>query len=248
MTELQPSSELVRRLRGASHVVALTGSGISAESGIPTFRGVTGYWRRHHVEELASPEGFTRDPHLVWTWYNERWQACRAAQPNAGHFALAELEQRVPSMTVVTQNVDGLHVRAGSHTVFELHGALREAYCDRCGERAAMPDEGWPLDAIDHACGGRMRPGVVWFGEALPMQAWAGAEAAVAAADVLLIVGTSAVVYPAAGLWRAAPPSCFCVEINPEPTPISDRLNECYAAPAGIMLPRMLAALVGATP
>lgn len=234
------STRLIEALRSARHVVALTGSGLSAESGIPTFRGVDGYWRRYRVEDLASPHGFARDPRLVWTWYNERWQRCRTAEPNPGHRALAELERALPRVTVVTQNVDGLHLRAGSRNVLELHGTLRKAYCTRCAERAPMPDDGWPLDAIDHDCGGRMRPGVVWFGEALPHGAWEAAQAAVASADVLLVVGTSALVYPAAGLWESAPRGCITVEINPEETPISDRLDERYASPAGSLLPQLL--------
>ncbi|MBV8722304.1 MAG: NAD-dependent deacylase, partial [Candidatus Eremiobacteraeota bacterium] len=130
---------------------------MSAESGLPTFRGVGGLWHSHRVEELASPDGFARDPVLVWTWYNERNAAHRRARPNAGHYALATLETAVRDFTLATQNVDSLHLRAGSQNLIELHGNLREARCDRCGERRSLDAYGMPIDAIAHGCGGRMR-------------------------------------------------------------------------------------------
>jgi NAD-dependent deacetylase len=142
-------------LRNATSVFVLTGSGISAESGLPTFRGVGGLWRTHRVEELASPQAFARDPVLVWSWYNERKAAHQGAKPNAGHYALARLEQIVADLTLATQNVDSLHLRAGSRNVLELHGDLREAYCTHCDARRAISATGLSLDEIDHACGGR---------------------------------------------------------------------------------------------
>src|SRR5579863_10373746 len=169
---------LVAALRSASSVLALTGSGISAESGLPTFRGVGGLWRTHRVEELASPEGFARDPELVWTWYNERKAAHERAEPNAGHVALAGLERCVADFTLATQNVDSLHLRAGSRNVLELHGNLREARCAGCGARRAFESTGLPLAEIVHTCGGRFRPDIVWFGEPLPPDVWRAAEAA----------------------------------------------------------------------
>jgi NAD-dependent deacetylase len=159
---------LVEALRAASSVFVLTGSGISAESGLPTFRGAGGLWRTHRVEELASAEGFARDPELVWTWYNERKAAHQNAAPNAGHVALARLERKLPDFTLATQNVDSLHFRAGSQRVVELHGNLREARCTRCDARHALEAEGLPLDRLRHSCGGMMRPNIVWFGEPLP--------------------------------------------------------------------------------
>ena len=157
--------ELIAHLRAARSVFVLTGSGISAESGLLTFRGAGGYWQSHRVEELASPEGFARDPVVVWRWYNERIAAYARAQPNAGHVAIARLEDCVPDVTLCTQNVDSLHLRAGSRTVLEVHGNLRTARCTRCDARRPLDAGGLPLDEIEHACGGRLRPDVVWFGE-----------------------------------------------------------------------------------
>jgi NAD-dependent deacetylase len=232
--------ELVDRLRRARSVLTLTGSGISAESGLPTFRGVGGLWRTHRVEELASPEGFARDPRLVWTWYNERNAAHRKAQPNAGHYAIAELEGLVPDFTLATQNVDSLHLRAGSRRVAELHGALRTARCTGCEERRALDSTGLPLDSIDHECGGRWRPDIVWFGESLPPEAWTRAAGAAARAEVILVVGTSAVVYPAAALATHYSGSAYVAEINPEATAISARVDCVVRSGAAEALPALV--------
>ncbi|MBV8432883.1 MAG: NAD-dependent deacylase [Candidatus Eremiobacteraeota bacterium] len=235
--------DLVERLYGARSVLALTGSGMSAESGLPTFRGVGGLWHSHRVEELASPDGFARDPVLVWTWYNERNAAHRRARPNAGHYALATLETAVRDFTLATQNVDSLHLRAGSQNLIELHGNLREARCDRCGERRSLDAYGMPIDAIAHGCGGRMRPDIVWFGEALPREAWEKAEAAAARADVILVIGTSAVVYPAAALATHYTSRAFVAEINPENTAISAGVDCVLRGTAAELLPRIVEAL-----
>jgi NAD-dependent deacetylase len=233
--------ELLERLRSARSVLVLTGSGISAESGLPTFRGVNGLWGTHRVEELASPQGFARDPQLVWTWYNERNAAHRRAQPNAGHYALALLEERYPDFTLATQNVDSLHLRAGSRNVLELHGALRTARCSGCDERMPIDSRGLALDSIEHACGGRMRPDIVWFGESLPRDAWERACAAADRAEVILVVGTSAVVYPAAAL--ATRGGAFVAEVNPEATAISDRVDCVVRGTAAQALPDLVNAL-----
>jgi NAD-dependent protein deacetylase/lipoamidase len=233
--------ELVARLRRASSVAVLTGSGISAESGLPTFRGAGGMWRANRVEDLATPEGFARDPRLVWSWYNERTAAHHTAEPNAGHVALAELERRFADFTLITQNVDSLHLRAGSRNLVELHGNLREARCTVCDSRRPLPSSGLPLEEIEHECGGRLRPNVVWFGEALPDTEWRRAERAVRDAEVLLIVGTSAVVYPAAAL--ASFGTAFLAEINPESTPISDAVDVVLRETAAQALPRIIASL-----
>ncbi len=230
--------ELVERLRAARSVLVLTGSGISAESGLPTFRGVNGLWRRHRVEELASPQGFARDPQLVWTWYNERNAAHRRAQPNAGHYALALLEERYRDFTLATQNVDSLHLRAGSRNVLELHGALRTARCTGCDERIPIDSSGLALDRIGHECGGRIRPDIVWFGESLPRNAWELACAAADRAEVIVVVGTSAVVYPAAAL--ATRGSAFVAEVNPEETAISDRVDCVVRGMAAQTLPELI--------
>lgn len=234
---------VIAALRGASSVFVLTGSGISAESGLPTFRGVGGLWRTHRVEELASPEGFARDPQLVWTWYNERKSAHGRAQPNAGHVALARLEGSVSDFTLATQNVDSLHLRAGSRNSLELHGSLREARCTRCDARRPLPDEGLPLSQIQHECGGLFRPDIVWFGEPLPAEVWRKAAEAASRADVILVVGTSAVVYPAAALATHYNRRAFVAEINPEATAISEHVNCALRDTAAEVLPRILVGL-----
>ena len=231
------------RLRRANSLFVLSGSGISQESGLPTFRGINGLWRTHRVEELASPEGFARDPVLVWTWYNERRAAHRDAQPNAGHLALAQLEARYADFTLATQNVDSLHLRAGSKNVLELHGHLREARCNEC--HARRPLEGaLRADEIAHGCGGRFRPDIVWFGEPLPEKIWAYAAAAAARADVVLAVGTSGVVEPAASLATRVPRrEAFVIEVNPEETAITRRANAVLRGPAATILPRLIGRL-----
>ena len=234
---------LIERLRAANSVLALTGSGISAESGLPTFRGVGGLWRTHRVEELASPEGFARDPVLVWTWYNERKAAHQKAEPNAGHYALARLETLALDYTLATQNVDSLHLRAGSRNVLELHGSLREARCTHCAYRRPLDATGLPLDEIQHDCGGMLRPDIVWFGESLPRAAWERAEDAASRADVILVIGTSAVVYPAAALATHYSDRAFIAEINPEETAISGRVDVAIRASAAQALPQIVAAL-----
>ncbi|MBV8531467.1 MAG: NAD-dependent deacylase [Candidatus Eremiobacteraeota bacterium] len=235
--------DLVAVLRAATSVFVLTGSGISAESGLPTFRGVNGVWRTHRVEELASPEGFARDPLLVWTWYNERKAAHQHAEPNDGHRAIAHLENIIPDFTLATQNVDSLHLRAGSRNVLELHGDLRQARCTKCGASRRLESTGLPLDEIDHSCGGRFRPSIVWFGESLPAAVWREAERAAARADVILVVGTSAVVYPAAALATHYNDRAVVAEINPEETAISDRAHHALRGTAAGLLPQIVGAL-----
>jgi NAD-dependent deacetylase len=226
-------------LRAATSVCVLTGAGISAESGLPTFRGVNGLWRTHRVEELASPQGFAADPVLVWTWYNERRAAHRHVRPNAGHLAIAALEPRYADFTLATQNVDSLHLRAGSKNVLELHGQLREARCNRCGARRPLEGDLQPSD-IEHACGGRWRPDIVWFGESLPEEVWARAFDAAARADVVLVVGTSGVVEPAASLATRVPRrDAFVIEVNPEETAISARADAILRGPASVVLPEL---------
>jgi NAD-dependent deacetylase len=233
--------DLVQAMRAAQSVFVLTGAGMSAESGLPTFRGVNGYWGTHRVEDLASPQGFARDPRTVWRWYNERILAYRDAQPNAGHYALAQLESLAQTLTIATQNVDSLHARAGSANVLELHGHLREARCTRCGATAPLRD-GLPEDLIEHACGGRFRPQVVWFGEALPAGVWERAAQAASVADVILVVGTSAQVYPAAVLAMQND-RAFIAEINPDATALSDRCDYVVREGAAVALPALVNAL-----
>ena len=187
-------------LRTSPRTCVLTGAGFSAESGIPTFRGPGGLWRNFRPEELATPAAFARDPTLVWEWYQWRREIIAAAQPNTGHFALVELEARAAGFTLITQNVDGLHQRAGSRNVLEIHGSIWTVRCTVCGKQQSNHDV--PLRSLPPqcTCGELLRPGVVWFGEGLDPQVWHNAEKAVRSAELLLVAGTSAVVYPAASL------------------------------------------------
>jgi NAD-dependent deacetylase len=223
----------------------LTGAGISAESGVPTFRDAqTGLWAQYRPEDLATPEAFARDPQRVWQWYEWRRGLVRQAEPNPGHHALAELANRVPRFTLVTQNVDGLHQRAGSRDVVEYHGNL---FRDRCSaehavrERATESASGLPECAT---CGALLRPDVVWFGEAIPGDAARRAEAAASACDVFLSIGTAAAVYPAAGLAaQARRGGATVIEINLEPTGLTDVADIALRGPAGQLLPSLVSAL-----
>ncbi len=229
-------------IRDAAVLTALTGAGISAESGIPTFRGPGGLWKRFRPEDLATPEAFARDPKLVWEWYDWRRTLIAAAQPNAGHAALAALERAKPSFTLITQNVDGLHERAGSRNVVKLHGDLWTLRCTVC--RRERRDERVPLPELPPRCecGAPLRPGVVWFGEMLPPDAWERAEAATRAANVFLVVGTSAVVHPAAGLIPlAASSGARVIECNMEETPFSAQVDRAFRGAAGELLPQLVA-------
>ncbi len=229
-------------LRAASSVAVLTGAGISAESGIPTFRGAGGLWREYRAEDLATPEAFARDARLVWEWYDWRRGLIAAAQPNAGHVALAELELRTKRFALITQNVDGLHDRAGSRRIHKLHGDIWRVRCVGCGRE--QRDERVPLPELPPrcGCGALVRPGVVWFGETLPPAVWEAAEEAAREAEVFLVVGTSAVVYPAAGLaWTAKAAGAKVIEVNLEETPFSAEVDTSLRGRAGELLPELLA-------
>jgi NAD-dependent deacetylase len=227
--------EAVQRLiRCAKSIAALTGAGISAESGIPTFRGTGGLWRNFRPEELATPQAFARDPSLVWDWYQWRRELIAKAEPNAGHRALVQLEEQTRSFTLITQNVDGLHERAGSRNVVRLHGSIWAERCTLCAWHAFSND----CSRTCGACGGLTRPGVVWFGEGLDPDVWDNAEKAVRSAGVLLVIGTSAVVYPAASLVPLARQfGAKVVEVNPDETPISTAVDYSLRGPAGVVLP-----------
>jgi NAD-dependent deacetylase len=229
----------------AGSIVALTGAGISAESGIPTFRGKDGLWRSFSPQALATPEAFRRDPKLVWEWYDWRRGLIRKAEPNPGHYALAELERRQAarggSFTLVTQNVDGLHDRAGSKNVLKLHGDIWQLRCVACG--AEKHSEETPLKELPPrcACGGLLRPGVVWFGEELPHHIWEQAVAACSQSQILLVIGTSATVYPAAGLAQVAREADNRVAVvNPELSAVDDLAEWVLRGPSGEILPRLL--------
>jgi NAD-dependent deacetylase len=240
MRETAPGlGDLRERLDAARSVTVLTGSGISAESGLPTFRGAGGLWRTNRVEELASPRGFARDPRLVWTWYNERRNAHMSVEPSPAHFALAAIERRVADFTLVTQNVDSLHLRAGSHNVLELHGNLREAKCTRCDARRPF-DNAWDLDRLEHDCGGMWRPDIVWFGESLPQDVLAAAFDAARRADLMLVVGTSGIVQPAASLATKRVTGAYVVEVNPEETALTAEVDRSIRARASDVLPELV--------
>lgn len=222
-------------------MAVLTGAGISAESGVPTFRGAGGLWKDHKPEELATAEAFARDPRLVWEWYNWRREIIGKAAPNPGHKALVQLEIRKPRYTLITQNVDGLHDLAGSGKILKLHGDIWRMRCTTCG--ADFPNRRVPLPKIPPhcACGGLARPGVVWFGEPLPDGMIKEAEHAAAAAQVFLVVGTSAVVYPAASLIPYAKQAgAKVIEINTEATAVSATVDCALHGPAGELLPKLL--------
>jgi len=228
-------------LAQAGEIAVLTGAGISAESGIPTFRGLGGLWNGRAPLSLATPEAFAHDPQLVWEFYNWRRELVAQAEPNAGHRALVALAGRVDRFTLITQNVDRLHQRAGSGDVLELHGNLFEVRCTGC--HRTFDQTGITLPALPHceACGHLVRPGVVWFGETLPPGIWESAEAAVRRAGILLVIGTSAVVFPAAGLVAIARGAGRTViEINLEATPISDEVDLVLRGQAAEILPELL--------
>jgi NAD-dependent deacetylase len=241
------SEELVHdvaaRLRAARRVVALTGAGVSAESGVPTFRGASGegLWERFRPEELANFDAFERDPALVWRWYAWRRELVARCSPNAAHVALSALERRAPEFLLVTQNVDGLHAAAGSRRIAELHGCLWRTRCLGCG--AVAEDRRVPLPELPPrcGCGGLLRPDIVWFGEALPEATLLRSFEAAMAAEVVLVIGTSSLVYPAAAIpQQAARAGAFVVEVNLEPTPLTPLAGALLAGPAAAVVPRLV--------
>ncbi len=241
---MEISDRLTHHLRRARRVVFLTGAGVSAESGIPTFRDAlsdTAHWTRFSPEQLASMDGFRRDPTMVQGWYAERIRTIRIAQPNPGHIAIANMQNRYEQTMVVTQNVDGLHQRAGTRDVLELHGNIHSQRCAACGAQgpvsfADVDDEHLPLRC--ETCDDLMRPNVVWFGEELPQATFRAAEEAVAAADLVFSVGTSAVVYPASSLIGiASRHGAYVVEVNISPSDAAYIADEVIVGESGAVLP-----------
>jgi NAD-dependent deacetylase len=229
------------RLESARRPAALTGAGLSADSGLATFRGAEGLWRRWRPEELATASAFRRDPILVWEWYEARRAHAAGAEPNAGHRALARLESARPEFALITQNVDGLHARAGSSRALELHGSLWRSRCADCGRRRARPLEPRvPLPPLCAECGGLERPDVVWFGESLETAVAAEAFRAAEACDVLLVVGASGAVEPAASIARAAKRGgALLIEVNAEATALTALADVVLRGRAAEILDRL---------
>lgn len=234
-------------LAGARRVLCLTGSGVSAESGIATFRDAqTGLWATFDPEQLASQRGFRRDPGLVWGWYMERLGAMEQAQPNPGHRALAALQRLAPTFTLATQNIDDLHERAGSADVLHLHGSIARFHCNECGGSHGLKTEErtGAMPPVCAQCGGWVRPSVVWFGEMLPERVFDAALRAAAQCDVALVVGTSGIVFPAAQLpFHAQQCGAQVIDVNPDVTPISEIAAAYLQGAGGDLLPRLLAAV-----
>ncbi|HZW14588.1 MAG TPA: NAD-dependent deacylase [Noviherbaspirillum sp.] len=237
------TSDLLATLRNARRILVFTGAGVSAESGVPTFRDAqTGLWAKHRAEDLATPDAFLRDPVMVWNWYEWRRELMRKVEPNPAHLAIARLEQLVERVTVVTQNVDGLHARAGSTDVIELHGNVWTNFCFDCRRPADVSDSPQVPPRCSH-CGGMVRPGVVWFGEALPAAAWSRAYDLLQSVDVFFCIGTSSLVEPAASLPREARLNgCPVIQINPEPTSHDEIAQYVLRGKAGEVMPALLAA------
>lgn len=245
---------LAARLRDARHACVMTGAGVSAESGIPTFRGKDGLWNHHRAADLATPGAFARDPCLVWNFYAWRRKLLLKCRPNPAHHALARLEERIDDFWLITQNVDGLHRQAGSRNLIELHGDLWIDRCVRCGHARRVESE-WinqaPPETLDDRtiprcpeCGALMRPGVVWFGEALPFEALLQLDHVLPRCEVMLVVGTSGTVQPAASfVTDAARRGAFVAEVNPERSPLSEKVDLVLSGKAAGLLPRLLAKL-----
>jgi NAD-dependent deacetylase len=234
-------SQLREKIARSQRVVALTGAGISAESGVPTFRGQDGLWRQYRAVDLATPQAFQRDPRLVWEFYQWRRRLLQPLKPNPAHLALAALEEAVPEFTLITQNIDGLHALAGSRRVLELHGNIWHLRCTGCG--VVREDRRLDLPALPTCadCGAWLRPHVVWFGEMLDPEILAAAVAAVENCQVLLVIGTSGLVQPAASLGRRAKQrGAFVAELNLEPTPQSDLYDLALHGRAGVLVPQLL--------
>lgn len=238
-------AEVVRALRAAEHVAVLTGAGVSAESGIPTFRdALTGLWADYRPEDLATAQGFRRDPETVWSWYRMRRLRVAEAVPNPGHLALVTMERTVPRLSLITQNVDGLHEKAGSRDVIELHGNIGRVKCFDCGQAPTRFEDTEAIGRCEF-CGGMLRPDVVWFGEFLPPLALSRAQEAASSCDVFLSIGTSNVVEPAASLpWTAARQGAVVAVINTtdEGQRFGERIHH-LTGPSGDVLPALVRAV-----
>lgn len=244
MSSVTPSSRLVALVEGRGAVLVLTGAGVSKESGIATFRDAGGVWDGIDPMEVATPRAFEANPVLVWRFYDARRARAAEAHPNAAHRAIAAIEATGRPFLLATQNVDGLHERAGSNNIVRLHGSLWRLRCTVCGiERDDFHPTLSPLPPRCGACDGMIRPGVVWFEEPLPMVEFARAQKGATVAELVFVVGTSSLVYPAASLQTvAASAGAYVVEINPETTPFSGAASEHLGGPAAVVLPALLEA------
>lgn len=242
MTSPSPIQELKAKLANATAVTVLTGAGISADSGVPTFRGAEGLWKDFRPEELASPDAFDRNPRLVWEWYNWRRELLATKEPNPAHTALVELEQRVDNFWLITQNVDGLHSLAGSQRLSEIHGNIWKVRCTQCGE--ITPNRDVPIAILPECstCQGLLRPHIVWFGESLDPEDLQKSFDALRTCEILLIIGTSGVVYPAASFGPVAKDNgAFVAELNLDPTPNSDLVDVAIQGRAKDLVPQLIA-------
>ena len=233
--------DVKRRLSAARSVTVLTGAGISADSGVPTFRGPEGLWKNFRPEELASPEAFERDPRLVWEWYNWRRELLATKEPNPAHFALADLERHVQQFWLITQNVDGLHRAAGSEQLSEIHGNIWKVRCTACGLVEDNRDVPLSFPPSCRSCSGMLRPHIVWFGESLDSADIDASNKALRACDIMLIVGTSGMVYPAASFAPIAKSAgAYVVEMNLDPTPNSSLVDVSLQGRAKDLVPALL--------
>lgn len=239
--------ELIELLRDATKLTVLTGAGVSQESGLRTFRDAqTGLWAQYKPEDLASPQAFARNPKLIWDWYAWRREAVKSVRPNAGHYALAEIEKRIPEFTLITQNVDGLHRMAGSQNILELHGNIQRVRCSECYSFTEAWDDDSESVPQCAECGRFLRPDVVWFGEALPRDQLEAAVLAARSCEIFFSIGTSGVVQPAASLAFAAHnKGAVVVEINAESTPLTPKANYFLQGKSGEILPELLRAVWG---
>ncbi|UCG38167.1 MAG: NAD-dependent deacylase [bacterium] len=238
-TRIEIPAEALERLKTAGSLAVLTGAGVSAESGLPTFRGKDGLWKNHRPEQLATPQAFSADPKLVWDWYHWRRGIVRNASPNPAHLALVEMEKRIENFTLITQNVDGLHRRAGSREVLEIHGNLCEARCSVCPASAPLEEEEGIVTC--EACGAFMRPAVVWFGESLDTALLEKAYVRAGGSDMFIVAGTSGMVQPAASLsYAALRGGGYVLEVNLDPTPLTGEANATILGKAGDILPELV--------
>ncbi len=237
----QFSEQLKERLLKSSKVSVLTGAGVSKESGIPTFRGEDGLWRNYNATELATPESFAADPSLVWEWYQWRRGLIKPIEPNPGHYAIAAMERFYENFSLITQNIDGLHAKAGNKKIFELHGNIWRVRCVEEGTTLEYFDH--PLEAIPPkcSCGGLLRPDVVWFGEALDPSVLNASFRLATESDLCLVIGTSGVVYPAAAIpVEAKSHGAYIVEVNPNPSSLTPIADEAIQGPSAEVLPELV--------